>query len=188
MYDIADTIVAISSPSGGIRSVVRISGPKAIAVGEQVFQPGRDCEIRNLQSDLSDESAIRNPCILSGSMRITDALTVDARLYLFFAPRSYTGEHLVEIHIDASQAIVEALVENLLAAGLRPAGPGEFTARAYLNGKLDLAQAEAVNEIISSSNRLQLDAAERLLSGRLTRAADKIRTDLLDILSLIEAG
>ena len=60
--------------------------------------------------------------------------------------------------------------KSLLARGLRAAGPGEFTARAYLNGKLDLAQAEAVNEVISSSNRLQLDAAEQLLSGRLTKS------------------
>ncbi|MBN1509902.1 MAG: 50S ribosome-binding GTPase [Sedimentisphaerales bacterium] len=92
------------------------------------------------------------------------------------------------MHVHASQAIVEALIENLLTRGLRPAGPGEFTARAYLNGKLDLAQAEAVNEVISSSNHLQLDAAQRLLSGRLTKTADDIRGTLLDALSLIEAG
>ncbi len=78
--------------------------------------------------------------------------------------------------------------KSLLARGLRAAGPGEFTARAYLNGKLDLAQAEAVNEVISSSNRLQLEAAEQLLSGRLTKAAEEIHSNLLDVLSLIEAG
>ena len=121
-------------------------------------------------------------------MRINDTLAVDAHLYLFFAPHSYTGEDLAEIHVYASACLVEALVQDLLARGLRPAGPGEFTARAYLNGKLDLAQAEAVNEVISSSNRLQLEAAEKLLGGRLTKAADEIRSALLDVLSLIEAG
>jgi tRNA modification GTPase len=126
--------------------------------------------------------------ILSGQVRINDTLAVDAYLYLFFAPHSYTGEDLAEIHVNASPVIVETLVQDLLARGLRTAGPGEFTARAYLNGKLDLAQAEAVNEVISSSNRLQLDAAQRLLSGRLTKTAEEIHSSLLDVLSRIEAG
>ncbi len=182
MYDLSDTIVAVSSSSGGVRSIVRITGPDTLRICEQVFESGPDLQIRNPQS------AIRNSTILSGQVRINDALAVDARLYLFFAPRSYTGEDLAEIHICASRIIVEALVQNLLARGLRAAEPGEFTARAYLNGKLDLAQAEAVNEVISSSNRLQLEAAEKLLGGRLTKAADEIRSDLLDVLSLIEAG
>ena len=142
-------------------------------------------QIRNL-----DNPQIRNshrfspaPC---GS---TTTLAVDALLYLFFAPHSYTGEDLAEIHVCAGPVIVEALRRRICwPAVCRPAGPGEFTARAYLNGKLDLAQAEAVNEVISSSNRLQLEAAERLLGGRLTKAADEIRSALLDVLSLIEAG
>jgi tRNA modification GTPase len=181
-YDLTDTIVAVSSPSGGVRSIVRLTGPQTVATCERFFAPGRHHEIRNPQS------AIRNRTILSGSVRINDRLALDALLYLFRAPHSYTGEDLAEIHIHAGSVVVEALVRNLLAAGLRPAGPGEFTARAYLNGKLDLTQAEAVNEIISSSNRLQLEAAEKLLSGRLTQAADEIRAALLDVLSLIEAG
>jgi len=182
MYDLADTIVAISSPVGGVRSIVRITGPRTLSICEQVFRSGSDSTIHDPQS------AIRNRTLLSGSVRIHGDLVVDALVYLFVAPHSYTGESLAEIHLHASQIIIEAFVQSLLAMGLRPAGPGEFTARAYLNGKLDLAQAEAVNEIISSSNRLQVDAAQRLLSGRLTQAADEIRSALLDILSLIEAG
>jgi tRNA modification GTPase len=188
MHDIADTIVAVSSSAGGVRSILRIGGPQALSICEQVFEPDRASQIPDLGSRIGEFAAVKHPVLLSGSVRITAALAVDARLYLFFAPHSYTGEHLAEFHVYASQVLVEALVQKLLAVGLRPAGPGEFTARAYLNGKLDLAQAEAVNEIISSSNRLQLDAAERLLSGRLTHAADRIRSDLLDVLSLIEAG
>jgi tRNA modification GTPase len=182
MHSLSDTIVAVSSPSGGVRSIVRITGPQAHLICAQLFEPHPDSQIRNPQS------AIRNSTILSGQVRINADVAVDAWLYLFFAPRSYTGEDLAEIHVCAGRIIVETLAQNLLARGLRAAGPGEFTARAYLNGKLDLAQAEAVNEVISSSNRLQLEAAEKLLRGRLTKAADEIRSDLLDVLSLIEAG
>jgi len=182
MHDLSDTIVAVSSPSGGVRSIVRLTGPQTVSICEQVFECSRASSIRNPKSE------IRNSHIVSGAVRLGQTLALDAWLYLFFAPHSYTGEDLAELHLYASPVIVEALVQDLLTRGLRPAGPGEFTARAYLNGKLDLAQAEAVNEVISSSNRLQLEAAEQLLGGRLTKAADEIRSALLDILSLIEAG
>jgi tRNA modification GTPase len=182
MYDLSDTIVAVSSASGGVRPIIRITGPQTLVICAQVAEFSSGLPIRNPQS------AIRNSVIVSGVVRIHDDLAIDAHCYLFFAPHSYTGEDLAEIHVNASPVLVEALVQNLLAHGLRSAGPGEFTARAYLNGKLDLAQAEAVNEVISSSNRLQLEAAERLLSGRLTKAASEIHSALLDVLSLIEAG
>ncbi len=182
MYSLSDTIVAVSSPGGGVRSIIRITGPQTLSTCEQLFESTPNSPIRNPQS------AIRNSTVVSGSMRINDELVLDARLYLFFAPQSYTGEDLAELHVQASPVLVEALMRNLLAGGLRPAGPGEFTARAYLNGKLDLAQAEAVNEIVSSSNRLQLEAAQKLLSGRLTQTAEGICAALLDCLSLLEAG
>jgi tRNA modification GTPase len=177
-----DTIVAVSSPSGGVRTILRVTGPHAFSVCRRIADPQAASQIQNLKSE------IPNSHIISGSVCLQGDLAVDARLYLFFSPHSYTGEDLLEIHVNASRVIVEALLQDLLREGLRPAEPGEFTARAYLNGKLDLAQAEAVNEIIVGSNRLQLDAAQRLLRGRLTQAADEIRSDLLDILSLIEAG
>jgi tRNA modification GTPase len=186
MYDVADTIVAVSAPSGGVRSIVRITGSQTLSICAQVFESGPDLPIQNLKHVLA--SAARQSRILSGSVQVGDALRVDAWLYLFCAPHSYTGDDLAELHVHASPVLVEALVQHLLARGLRAAGPGEFTARAYLNGKLDLAQAEAVNEVISSSNRLQLEAAEKLLSGRLTQAAEEIHSALLDVLSLIEAG
>jgi tRNA modification GTPase len=182
VYSLNDTIVAVSSPSGGVRSIVRVTGLQTLPICNRIFRPQPSLQIR------TPHSALRNRMLLSGSVRVHERLAIDALLYLFFAPHSYTGEPLAEIHVHASQAVVEALVQRLLAMGLRAAGPGEFTARAYLNGKLDLAQAEAVNEIVSSSNRLQLDAAQRLLSGRLTTAAEEIRSALLDVLSLIEAG
>ena len=119
---------------------------------------------------------------------IDDQLSLDAWLYLFTAPRSYTGDSLAEIHIHTNPSVIEALLDKLLGAGLRMAGPGEFTARAYLNGKIDLTQAEAVNEIIISSNRLQIAAAEKLLAGRLAQTTSQIAAELMDCLSLIEAG
>ncbi len=180
MYDLSDTIVAVSSAAGGVRSIVRVSGPDALSICKRIFDPAS--EISNLKSQIS------NRTLLSGAVRISDALSVDAQLYPFLAPRSYTGQDLIELHVHASDCLVEALLAKLLAAGCRSAGPGEFTARAYLNGKLDLAQAEAVNEVVHSSNLLQLEAAERLLGGRLTDKTGEIRSALLDLLSLIEAG
>lgn len=169
----SDTIVAVSSAAGGLRSIVRITGPDALMTCVGVF---------------TAPIALRANGILSGSVAIAPDVTVDGRLYLFFAPHSYTGETLAELHIYASPVLVATLVQNLLARGLRAAGPGEFTARAYLNGKLDLAQAEAVNEIVAGSNRFQVEAAERLLSGRLTETTRAAHSALVDCLSLIEAG
>ena len=185
MYDLTDTIVAVSSAGGGLRSIVRITGPQTPAACERVFEP-QTADVKSAISNLKSQA--RHRVLLSGCLRVDEELRIDARLYLFVAPHSYTGETLAELHIHAGRPVVEALMQHLLAEGLRTAGPGEFTARAYLNGKIDLAQAEAVNEVVSSSNRLQLDAAERLLRGRLAQAISKARAELLDCMSLLEAG
>jgi len=126
--------------------------------------------------------------LVTGSVTVDAELQVDAQLYLFLAPHSYTGDDIAEIHIHTNPAVTEVLIDNLLARGLRMAEPGEFTARAYMNGKIDLAQAEAVNEIIVSSNAIQLAAAEKLLSGRLSETTAQVRSAMMDCLSLIEAG
>lgn len=176
MYNLNETIVAVSSPSLGARSIVRITGPGTLVVVREIF---------NFPT-VPDKSGIR-----AGSVTIDPELSIDAILYLFLAPHSYTGEDVAEIHIDANQAVVEGLMETLLSRSKTPlqsAGPGEFTARAYLNGKIDLAQAEAVNEIITCSNRFQLAAAEKLLAGRLAQATEEILAALMECLSLIEAG
>ena len=153
--------------------IVRISGPNTIESCEQIFSPS----VPKGKNTLA-----------SGSVVIDSGLRIDAKLYLFMAPYSYTGEPLAEIHVHTNPDVTEALMGELLGNGLRMAGPGEFTARAYLNGRIDLAQAEAVNEIIVSSNRYQLAAAEKLLSGRLAETTAQIRSELLDYISLIEAG
>jgi tRNA modification GTPase len=173
MYQLKDTIVAVSSPTSDKRVIIRISGPAAIDVVQQVF----DCEQTGVDRKL-----------LQGRIRVDDELGIDAVLYLFLAPFSYTGEALAEIHLSTNSSAAETLFGRLLQKGLSPAGPGEFTARAYLNGKIDLVQAEAVNEVITSSNEYQLNAAEKLLSGRLAETAAKAAAEVMDCLTLIEAG
>jgi tRNA modification GTPase len=186
MYELTDTIIALSSPGSGARAIVRISGPAAFETCRQIFSPP-PC----LLSKTETGASLNKPAegrLINGSVAVDDELKVDAKLYLFAAPHSYSGDDVAEIHLYANRSVTEALLENLLARGLRPAGPGEFTARAYLNGKIDLAQAEAVNEIIVSSNAFQLAAAEKLLGGKLSEIAVKVRTEMMDWLSLIEAG
>ncbi|MDD5327284.1 MAG: 50S ribosome-binding GTPase [Phycisphaerae bacterium] len=177
MYNLSDTVAAVSSPPLGARLLVRITGPETIEKINFLFTPAVGLETEE-----------RKARLIPGRVAVDDELEIDALLYLFPAPNSYTGETVAEIHIYANQSVAGALLEKLLGKGLRMAGPGEFTARAYLNGKIDLAQAEAVNEIIVSSNKLQLAAAEKILGGRLAEATEKISSELMDCLSLIEAG
>jgi len=182
MYDSNDTILAVSSPTSEQRVIVRISGPATIETCKQIFNPS-----------IAHLTEKKNNCITKSNLTINDKLEVDSQLYLFFSPHSYTGEDVAEIHLHTNPAVTSALIDKLLMAGqaqgaLRSAGPGEFTARAYLNGKIDLVQAEAVNEIIVSSNKFQLQAAEKLLAGRLAETITEIRDSLMNCLSLIEAG
>lgn len=174
MYHLNDTIAAVSSPNSQERVIIRITGPQTIGTVNQIFTPAVGWE--------------RRARLMSGNITVDDDLKLDAQLYLFLAPHSYTGDDVAELHICTNAAVTEALLNRFFRAGLRMAGPGEFTARAYLAGKMDLAQAEAVNEIVVGSNTFQLAAAEKLLSGRLAEATTKIQSELMDCLSLIEAG
>ncbi len=173
MYDVKDTIIAVSSPSSNERVIIRISGSDAIAKLNQFFKPSV-CQ--------------EQPGIIHGKISPADGLEIDAAVYLFISGHSYTNELLAEIHLYTNSSVTEALIERFLACGVRLASPGEFTARAYLNGKMDLSQAEAVNKIITGGNRFQLDAAQKLLQGRLTSTVSTASRQMLDCLSLIEAG
>ena len=176
-YDLKNTIVAVSSPSSKQRVIVRITGPDTFEICRRIFRKQAG------QNDPGDQRHI-----LSGVVAIDGELEIEATLYTFPSPYSYTGDDVAEIHIYSNPSVTQAFVTNLLERGLRMAEPGEFTARAYLNGRMDLSQAEAVNEIIVCSNRFQLDAAEKLLSGRLSQTTALIGSKMLDCLSLIEAG
>jgi len=173
MYQLNDTIAAVSSVTSDWRVIIRINGSRAVEVTRQFFV---------------GKLSTRTGQIYSGSILIDPDLEVPAWIYLFAEGHSYTGEALVEIHFRGNQPMTEQLMSKVLGSGTRMAGPGEFTARAYLNGKLDLAQAEAVNEIIASSNDFQLQAAEKLLSGRLCDTVADIRSQIIDCLSLVEMG
>jgi len=173
MYQLSDTIAAVSSPTSDKAVIVRITGPQTIEKINRIFLP---------------KVKAQNRAIVQGRLRLDEGFQIEATIYLFTSGHSYTGEDLAEIHFWSNSALTEAVVERLLAGGVRPAGAGEFTARAYLNGKMDLAQAEAVNKVITSSNRLQLKAAEKLLAGRLTETTAKVSKEMLDCLSLLEAG
>jgi len=173
MYELDDTIVAVSSPTSAERVIVRMTGPQTAGIINEIFSPQVEQDKRSLTA---------------GEVFIAEELSLDAKLYLFPSPYSYTGQSLAEIHLEANASLNEILIENVLRRGARMAGAGEFTARAYLNGRIDLAQAEAVNEVIASSNRFQLAAAEKLLAGRLAETVEKIRSSIMHCLSLIEAG
>ena len=166
VYNFNDTIAAVSSPSNDQRIILRLTGPQTIVIINQIFTP----------------AVSGNPGITSGRI-----LNLDSVVYFFRQPHSYTGDDLAEIHLWANQAVTETLMERLFLLGARPAAAGEFTARAYLNNKIDLAQAEAVNEVITASNTFQLAAAENLLAGQFGQTREKISSTILDLLSRLEA-
>jgi len=176
MYDFNDTITAISSASAGgkaaVKTIIRISGADTFSAIEEVFIA---------------KEFVKRRGITRGNIRVDEGFEVGAVLYTFAGPRSYTGQDLAELHVFAAEAVVERILGKLNEE-IRLAGPGEFTLRAYLNGKVDLSQAEAVAEIVASSNKVQLAAAEKLLAGKLSKSIEAIRGELLDILSLLEAG
>ncbi|AQT67179.1 tRNA modification GTPase MnmE [Anaerohalosphaera lusitana] len=176
MYELSETICAVSSADVGAgevcKSILRISGGDAREVVGAVVDLKRELEGRG---------------IYRGVIGVGEFLRVDAEVYFFAGPASYTGEDLAEVHFFAAGAVVEAVFGRMLER-CRMAGPGEFTLRAYLNGKIDLSQAEAVAEIVAGGNLAQVDAAQRLLAGKLCDTVGGLREEILDVLSLLEAG
>jgi tRNA modification GTPase len=121
--------------------------------------------------------------------RAADASTIDHGLALYFpAPHSYTGEHVLELHGHGGPVLVEALIRRVLQLGARRARPGEFTQRAYLNGKLDLAQAEAVADLIDAASEAAARAALRSLEGEFSRRVHALGETLAELRTLVEAG
>lgn len=170
------TIAAIASPAGtGAVSLLRISGPRAFAVAG-LATGGR------LNPAAPPRTALR--CwILDDAGRTLD----DGLLTWFPAPNSFTGEDCVEFTGHGGMLVTREVLDRLLACGAAPAGPGEFTQRAFLNGKLDLTQAEAVMDLISAQTRLALRAARGQLEGALGRRTTAARNQLLETLAHLEA-
>jgi tRNA modification GTPase len=173
---IRDTITALStSPGAGARAIVRISGPASFSVLGSFFSA--------TQPLVAGQRAL-----LSGQLRLPNVAAIPADLYFWAAPNSYTGQDVAEIHLLSSPPLVELLIAHLLQAGCRAAGPGEFTLRAFLSGKLDLTRAEAVQAVIESGSRAELTQALKQLAGGMARPLQELRDDLLNLLADVEAG
>jgi tRNA modification GTPase len=174
----ADTIAAIATPpgTGGI-GIIRASGPDAERIGRALFRT------RNAAEAFRSHRLSHGNIICPATGRILDEVLVA----FLRAPHSFTGEDTLEIHCHGGPLILEEVLQAVLRAGARPAGPGEFTRRAFLSGRIDLSQAEAVQEMISARTPRGLDLAIDHLHGGLSRAIGELRASVLDILTLLEA-
>ena len=174
-----DTIAAISSATGhAARGLVRISGQDAIAIAERIV----------VLPDGEPVADLPGRAHRLGEVRIeADGPTVPGQLILFRSPASYTGQDLVELHTLGSPPLLSMILDTILALGARLAEPGEFTAWAFLAGKLDLAQAEGVAATIAGQSDAQVAAAGQLLDGLLSRRAHMIRDEIVSLLALVEA-
>jgi tRNA modification GTPase len=177
----ADTIAALASaPGSAARGIIRLSGPAAPDVAGSIFTA--DCPAP------PDAPANRAIC-LAGRLKIAAlARPIPADLYLWRGRRSYTGQPLAELHTLGSPPVLEAILAELLTRGARPAQAGEFTLRAFLAGRLDLTQAEAVLGVIDARDERELKTALAQLAGGLASRLVQLRGDLLDLLADLEAG
>jgi tRNA modification GTPase len=170
MFSIDDSIVAIATPPGrGGIGIVRISGPAARAIAARVLDRPQDLAPRHATFT---------------RVRETDEVVAT----YFPAPHSYTGEHVVEISAHGTPVVLQAIVASAIAAGARLAEPGEFTLRAFLNGKRDLIQAEAVADLIAAATPLQARVAFDQLEGTLTERIAEIDGQLFDLIARLEAS
>ena len=168
-----DTICALATPPGGAIAVVRVSGPDAITITGSIFS-------KPLEKALGYT-------LHFGEIKDMDGKELDEVLVsIFRAPHSYTGEDSTEISCHGSSYIVKNLLESLIWAGARQAEPGEFTMRAFMNGKLDLSQAEAVADLISSSTQATHQMAMSQMRGQFSQELKDLQGQLLHLTSLLE--
>jgi len=176
-----DTIAAIATPPGeGSIGVVRLSGPHALEVASHVFVSSFGRDPRQFASHTIHHGHVVDPS--------TGAVIDEVVLVFMKGPRSYTGEDVVELHGHGGRVPVQAILNAVLRHGSRPALAGEFTRRAFLNSRLDLAQAEAVLEVVRAKTEAGLRAAVRQLRGGLSEQVDGLRTELLSVLASLEAS
>jgi len=177
----ADTIAAISTPPGrGGIGIVRLSGPLAAEIAVQLV---------SLRAPLVHGRA-RLAEVLDGeeASPVNEARIDEALVTLFAAPNSYTAEDVVEIAAHGSPVVLELLLRRALSLGARLAEPGEFTQRAFLAGKLDLTQAEAVRDLIEAQTLTQVRQAASQMGGALSRRAAPVKQGLVELIALLEAG
>jgi tRNA modification GTPase len=172
-----DTIVALSSPSGaGAIAVIRISGDQAITIAASVFQSVSGKDLRQQKTH-----TLHLGHIIDGD-KVIDQVLVS----IFKGSQSYTGENTIEISCHGSTYIQQQIIQLLLRKGCRMANAGEFTLRSFLNGKMDLSQAEAVADLISSDNEASHQIAMQQMRGGFSNEIAKLREELLNFASLIE--
>lgn len=177
LYLREDTIAAPSTPPGrGAVAVLRLSGPDALVIARRIFHPSHTQH--PLPARRMVYGAIIDP---AAGERIDDVMCV-----VFPAPSSYTGEHVVEIHCHGSEAVVRKILELVCREGARPAEPGEFTFRAVRNGKMDLAQAEAVAALVDSRSQLARTLSLRMLEGEFSTDLAALREEIVSVLIEIE--
>lgn len=176
----ADTIAAISTPPGrGGIGIVRLSGPQSTAIAVQLVRLRGPLEhARTRLADVLDE-----PDAEGNADRIDEAVVT-----WFAAPNSYTSEDLVEIAAHGSPVVLSLLLNRALDLGARLAEPGEFTQRAFLSGRLDLTQAEAVRDLIEAQTLTQARQAASQMSGALSRRVLPVKQELVELIALLEAG
>jgi tRNA modification GTPase len=189
------TIAAIATPGGrGGIGIVKISGLKALSIASAIFSPA---ESNSLSDPASPAEELKVPADAMKSHRLYYGHIVDPEnrraldevlLSVMKSPRSYTREDVVEINTHGGQAAVRAILELVLRQGARLAEPGEFTRRAFLNGRIDLTQAEAVIDIINARTEKFLQLAAAQVSGTLRLSVEKIREALVALLTRLEAG
>lgn len=171
-----DTIAAISTPFGeGAIALLRMSGPRAVQIAGAAYR-GK-VPVAEMRARVQHFGTV-----FDGDQKLDDVL-----LTVFRAPHSYTGEDIVEIAGHGGVLVARRVLEVLLGAGARSAEPGEFTQRAYLNGKMDLTQAEAVMDLISAQTDLALQAAGEQLAGRLGERIRELRESVIELLAHVEA-
>ena len=166
-----DTIYALATPIGGAIAIIRISGPQARFALESVFR-GK-----------IQHRYISHGAIVDGDVPVDDGMAV-----YFAAPNSYTGEDMAELFIHGGYGVSKKVLEAISKTGLRPAAPGEFTQRAFLNGKMDLTRAEAVMDLVSASSSRGSASALEQLNGSLFEIISRIQQQVTDLLSGVDAA
>lgn len=172
-----DTICALASPAGGAIATIRISGTQSIGIADKVFRATNHNSLADAKPN-----TIHFGNIVNDTNEVIDEVLVS----VFRAPHSYTGEDSIEISCHGSSYIVAQVLQVLIGNGCRQAQPGEYTMRAYLNGKMDLSQAEAVADLIASTNKATHHIAMSQLKGHFSSNLSMLRDKLLKITSLLE--
>jgi len=172
-----ETIIALATPSGmGAISVIRISGSKAISITEKLFKP-KGNKILSKQ---------KSHTVHLGNLMKNNFVLDEVLVTIFFGPNSYTGEDTIEISCHGSTYIQQKIIDLYIENGIRVATPGEFTLRAFLNGKMDLNQAEAVADLIASENEGSHNLAIQQMKSGFSNDLKKLRSELLHFSSMIE--